>query len=205
MGKKGDWLSSLKKAFSRSFKEKKRQKNVEEHHPVPDQPIIENDGGSDDSHPFPPPEEVKPIVVVDDPPQNVYSIAAASDATTSILGDATSSLDLGKSREEAAAVTIQTIFRGYLARRAKWGLRGLARLKTVIEGRNVKRQTENTLKCTKNFSHLQSQINFRRIRMSEENQALQKQILRAKEFENMQNGDEWNDSLQSKEEIEAKQ
>ncbi|XP_071709879.1 protein IQ-DOMAIN 2-like [Rutidosis leptorrhynchoides] len=204
MGKKGGWLSSLKKTFSPISKERKRQKNIEEHHSVPDPPIVENAGGSDDFHPFPPPEEVKPIVAVDEPPQNVYSVAAASTATASTSMDATTPLHSGKSREEVAALKIQTIFRGYLARRALWGLRGLVRLKTVVEGPNVKRQTANTLKCTKNLSHLQSQINSRRIRMSEENQALQKQILRTKEFENMQNGDEWNDSVQSKEEMEAK-
>ncbi|GKC51245.1 hypothetical protein Tco_1073990, partial [Tanacetum coccineum] len=45
-----------------------------------------------------------------------------------------------------------------------------------------------------------------RIRMSEENQALQKQLLekRAKEMESLQMGEEWNDSPQSKEQKEAK-
>ncbi|GJW63292.1 mitogen-activated protein kinase kinase 2 [Tanacetum coccineum] len=49
-------------------------------------------------------------------------------------------------------------------------------------------------------------INSRRIRMSEENQALQKQLLekRAKEMESLQMGEEWNDSPQSKEQKEAK-
>lgn len=204
MGKKGGWLSSLKKTFSPSSKEKKRQKNVEECHSVPDPPIVENAGVVEDSHPFSPPEEVKPIVVVDELPHNAYSVAAPSGVTASTSVAATTTLHLGKSREEAAAVRIQTIFRGYLARRALWGLRGLVRLKTVVEGPNVKRQTANTLKCTKNLSHLQSQINSRRIRMSEENQALQKHILKTKEYENMQNGDEWNDSAHSREEMEAK-
>ncbi|PWA65088.1 IQ-domain 2 [Artemisia annua] len=57
-----------------------------------------------------------------------------------------------------------------------------------------------------NISRVESQINSRRIRMSEENQALEKQLFqkRAKEMESLQMGEEWNDSLQSKEEIEAK-
>lgn len=67
-------------------------------------------------------------------------------------------------------------------------LRGLVRLKTLVEGAAVKRQTANTLKCMQNLSRVQSQINSRRIRMSEENQALQKQLLqkRAKEIESLQ-------------------
>lgn len=206
MGKKGSWFSSIKKTLSPSSKEKKSQKSVEVPYSVPEtSSIVENVGGSGDSHPFPPPEEVKPVVVEDQPPQNVYSVAAANGAAaTSAAVAAATTLDSGKSREEVAAIRIQTLFRGYLARRALWGLRGLVRLKAVIEGSNVKRQTANTLKCTKSLSHLQSQINSRRIRMSEENQAIQKQLLRAKEFENMQNGDDWNDSVQSKEEMEAK-
>ncbi|XP_023744891.1 protein IQ-DOMAIN 2 [Lactuca sativa] len=194
MGRKGSWLSSIKKTLSPISKEKKIQKSerrafVEENPSVPDASIVENAGGSYD----PPPEDVIPIEVEAEPPITADTTAAA----------ATSSRYAGKSREEAAAIRIQTAFRGYLARRALWALRGLVRLKTVVEGPGVNRQTANTLKCTQNANHLQSQINSRRIRMSE-NQALQRQILRAKELANLQNGDDWNDSVQSKEEMEAK-
>ncbi|KAJ6798598.1 protein IQ-DOMAIN 1-like [Iris pallida] len=55
------------------------------------------------------------------------------------------------------------------------------------------------------LARVQSQVRSRRIRMSEENQALQRQLLlkREKELENLRMGDEWDDSLQSKEQIEA--
>lgn len=199
MGKKGNWFSSLKRTLSPSSKQKKSQKSentgFEEERPLPVVPeIVEHVGGSTDSHPFPPPEEVKSVDV------EVEPLQAASSAT--IASTSTATRYLGKS-EEVAAIKIQTVFRGYLARRAMWGLRGLVRLKAVVEGPSVKRQTANTLKCTQSISHVQSQINSRRIRMSEENQALQRQ-LRAKEMASMQNGDEWNDSVQSKEEMEAK-
>ncbi|KAJ0806164.1 putative IQ motif, EF-hand binding protein [Helianthus annuus] len=207
MGKKGNWFSSIKKSFSPSSKEKKSQSEqqgvVEEQKQpsVPDTPIIENVDGSCDSHPFSPPEETRPLGVQPEPPQtaSVNITVAESTAVAAVMTQYA-----GKSQEEVAAIIIQTVFRGYLARRAFWGLRGLVRLKTVIEGPCARRQTVNTLKCIQSLSHLQSQISSRRFRMSEEIQALQKQLLRNKETANMQTGDEWDDRVQSKEEIEAK-
>ncbi|KAJ0557569.1 putative IQ motif, EF-hand binding protein [Helianthus annuus] len=230
MGRKGNWLSSIKKVLSPSSKEKKNQKSKKNAYaddkslepPVapivaptvaPNPPIVE----PDNSHQIPPLEEVKPIEVEDEQAKHAYSVAAAaaaaSQAAAAAAQAAAESVRLaeltrysGKSKEEVAAIRIQTTFRGYLARRALRALRGLVRLKTLVEGPAVKRQTANTLKCMQNLSRVHSQINSRRIRMSEENQALQKQLLqkRAKEIESLQMGEEWNDSLQSKEEIEAK-
>ncbi|EPS69036.1 hypothetical protein M569_05735, partial [Genlisea aurea] len=109
-----------------------------------------------------------------------------------------------KSKEDLAATRIQTAFRGYLARRALRALRGLLRFKSLIDGPIVKRQTSNTLKCMQSLSRVQSQIQSRRLRMLEENRALQRQLLqkRAKELETLKMGEEWDDSLQSKEKIE---
>ncbi|KAM0068625.1 putative IQ motif, EF-hand binding protein [Helianthus debilis subsp. tardiflorus] len=230
MGRKGNWLSSIKKVLSPSSKEKKNQKSKKNAYaddkslepPVapivaptvaPNPPIVE----PDNSHQIPPLEEVKPIEVEDEQAKHAYSVAAAAaaaaQAAAAAAQAAAESVRLaeltrysGKSKEEVAVIRIQTTFRGYLARRALRALRGLVRLKTLVEGPAVKRQTANTLKCMQNLSRVHSQINSRRIRMSEENQALQKQLLqkRAKEIESLQMGEEWNDSLQSKEEIEAK-
>lgn len=55
-------------------------------------------------------------------------------------------------------------------------LRGLVRLKTLIQGQSVKRQATTTLRCMQTLARVQSQIRARRIRMSEENQALQRQL-----------------------------
>lgn len=76
----------------------------------------------------------------------------------------------------------------FQARRALRALRGLVRLKSLVEGSTVKRQTTNTLRFMQGISRVQSQINSRRIRMSEENQALQRQLLQkhAKELESLQ-------------------
>lgn len=221
MGRKGNWLSSIKKALSPSSKEKRSQKSKKKafedekssEPPPPIAPIVE----TVNSYQIPPPEEVKPIEVEDEQAKHAYTVAvaaaAAAEAAATVAQAAAESVRLteltrysGKSKEEVAAIRIQTAFRGHLARRALRALRGLVRLKTLVEGPAVKRQTANTLKCMQNLSRVQSQINSRRIRMSEENQALQKQLLqkRAKEIESLQMGEEWNDSLQSKEEIEAK-
>ncbi|KAE9585464.1 putative IQ motif, EF-hand binding protein [Lupinus albus] len=112
----------------------------------------------------------------------------------------------GKPKDEVAAIKIQTAFRRCLARRALQALRGLARLKSLMEGAIVKRQAASTLRSMQTLARVQSQIHSRRIRMLEENQALQRQILQkhAKELDSMRIGEEWDDSLQSKEQIEAK-
>lgn len=66
-------------------------------------------------------------------------------------------------------------------------LRGLVRLKSLIQGQSVKRQASTTLRCMQTLARVQSQIRARRIRMSEENQALQRQLQqkRDKELEKM--------------------
>lgn len=75
----------------------------------------------------------------------------------------------------------------FQARRALRALRGLVRLKLLMEGSVVKRQAANTLKCMQTLARVQSQIRSRRIRMLEETQALQRQLLQkhAKELENL--------------------
>lgn len=73
------------------------------------------------------------------------------------------------------------------ARRALRALRGLVRLKSLMESSTVKRQASNTLRCMQTLARVQSQIHFRRVRMLEENQALQKQLLQkhAKDLESL--------------------
>lgn len=228
MGRKGSWFSSVKKAFGSSSKTKKNQKankskenyGVTEKASTPEFPTLEAVDVSNDSHPLPPdpPEEVKLTEIVEDEQtKHAYTVAvataAAAEAAVAAAQAAAEAVRLtevtrysGRSKEEAAAIKIQTAFRGYLAKRALRALRGLVRLKSLVEGSTVKRQTTNTLKCMQSLSRVQSQINSRRIRMAEENQALQRQLLqkRAKELESIQMGDDWNDSLQSKEQVEAK-
>ncbi|XP_062207345.1 protein IQ-DOMAIN 3-like [Phragmites australis] len=109
------------------------------------------------------------------------------------------------SREELAAIKIQTAFRGYLARRALRALRGLVRLKSLVDGNAVKRQTAHTLHCTQTMTRVQTQIYSRRVKMDEEKQALQRQLQlkHQRELEKMKIDEDWDHSHQSKEQVEA--
>ncbi|GLT79323.1 hypothetical protein SLA2020_508150 [Shorea laevis] len=249
MGKKGKWLSSLKKAFSPESKEKKNQKSKENlfgkqkdleptasesttletvrlSHPQPQEVKLteaENGVNAQNGPPY-------SIAVINAAPADAAITSAPTDAAitfaptdatiTSAPADssitaAVTAVEVvppttvnqfaGKSKEEAAAIKIQKAFRGYQARRAVRALRGLFRLKSLMEGNVVKRQATNTLRCMQTLSRVQCQIHTRRIRMTEANQALQRQLLQkhAKELANLRIGEEWDDSLQSKEQIEA--
>jgi hypothetical protein len=74
------------------------------------------------------------------------------------------------------------------ARRALRALRGLVRLKLLVEGNSVKRQAASTLRCMQTLARVQSQIRSRRLKMSEENQALQRQLLLKQELESLRVG-----------------
>ncbi|KAG2262415.1 hypothetical protein Bca4012_012922 [Brassica carinata] len=216
MGKKAKWFSSVKKAFSPDSKKSKHKSPESPNGVISNLPPLPDNARQP---PPPPPLEVRLAEVVVE--RNIINLSSPStdavNATTttdvplvpysssSAPPRATPTRFAGKSNEEAAAILIQTIFRAYLAKRAIRAMRGLVRLKTLMEGSVVKRQAANTLKCMQTLSRVQSQIRARRIRMSEENQARQKQLLQkhAKELAGLKNGDNWNDSIQSKEKVEA--
>ncbi|KAM7495003.1 hypothetical protein LguiB_029612 [Lonicera macranthoides] len=225
MGKKGSWFSAVKKALSPEPKEKKdkkphkskkkwfgKQKSLDVEFsaaetalavPVPPSPSL---------------EEVKLNRAENEQSKHAYSVAfatavaaeaavAAAQAAAEVVRLTGAARYSGKTKEEIAAIRIQTAFRGHLARRALRALRGLVRLKSIIQGQSVKRQATTTLRCMQTLARMQSQIRARRIRMSEENQALQRQIQNKHEKEiekfRVSMGENWDDSLQSKEQVEA--
>ncbi|KAJ8533856.1 hypothetical protein K7X08_007180 [Anisodus acutangulus] len=218
MGKKGSWFSSIKKALSPDTKKTSKSKKKwsgKEKDPVPDSspPVTSS---VSPPQPVPHVEEVALAEVEEEQTKHAYSIAvstsAAAETSATATEDAAEIVPLakvthfaGKSKEEVATIRIQTAFRGYLARRALRALRGLVRLKSLADGPTGKRQTGHTLKCMQTLSHVQSQISSRRIRLLEENRALQRQLMQkhAKELESLRRGEEWDDSAQSKEQIEA--
>ncbi|KVI06899.1 IQ motif, EF-hand binding site-containing protein [Cynara cardunculus var. scolymus] len=83
----------------------------------------------------------------------------------------------GKSKEEIAAIKIQTVYRGHMARKDWRVLRARRRLRVMIKGQAVKRQTASTLMCMQTMARVQSQVRSRRIRMAEVNKDLQRQLL----------------------------
>ncbi|KAK9699531.1 hypothetical protein RND81_08G179500 [Saponaria officinalis] len=222
MGKKGGWFSAVRKALSpQSKKDQKRnakKKWNEENRALETAPPEEQVSGGGVPALLPPHVVTKSNEIDTDDEQNkhAYSVAiataaaaeaavAAAQAAAEVVRLTTVPRFVGKSKEEIAAIKIQTAFRGYLARRALRALRGLVRLKSLIEGQSVKRQAATTLRCMQTLARVQSQIRSRRIRMSEENQALQRQLQQKHEteLEKLRMGDSWDDSTQSKEQIEA--
>lgn len=137
--------------------------------------------------------------------------AAAAHAVAKVV-QLTESYYSTNSPEECSAIKIQTAFRGYLVRRNFHTLRGLMRLQALVQGQSVRRQATNTMRCMQALVRVHSQICSRRIRMFEENQALQHHLQQKyeKELENRTSNSEadhqqdWESSLLTKEEIEAR-
>lgn len=221
MGKKGSWFSALKKALGSSKKSKSRTKgSAKEKDLDPAVSLSEETnaltipGGSTPE----PIEDVKLTEAENQQSKHAYNVAlatavaaeaavAAAQAAAEVVRLTSVAHYSGRSKEEIAAIKIQTAFRGYLARRALRALRGLVRLKSLIQGQSVKRQATSTLRAMQTLARVQSQIRARRIRMSEENEALQRQLQQKSEREleklRASIGEQWDDSMQSKEQIEA--
>ncbi|CAA0833312.1 IQ-domain 13 [Striga hermonthica] len=112
-----------------------------------------------------------------------------------------------------SATMIQAAYRGYLARRNFRALRGLVRLQGMVRSENVKRQTMNAMKQMQLLVRVQTQIQSRRIQMLE-NHALyctkEKDAESnpgkwpANQFRDAENSEDWDDSMLTKEEIEAR-
>ncbi|TMX00115.1 hypothetical protein EJD97_001371 [Solanum chilense] len=225
MGKKGSWFSSVKKALSpdpkekadkKASKSKKKWFGKEKNTHLDSSTAVTATASPPRPVPVPPVEEIKLEEVEEEQTKHAYSVAvataaaaeaavAAAHAAAEVVRLTTVNQFSGKSQEEVAAIRVQTAFRGYLARRALRALRGLVRLKSLVDGPTAQRQTANALKCMQTLSRMQSQISSRRIRMLEENRTLQRQLMQkhVKELESLRRGEEWDDSLQSKERVEA--
>ncbi|XP_008442658.2 protein IQ-DOMAIN 2 isoform X1 [Cucumis melo] len=211
MGRKGNWLRNLKKALSPSSKRKKDQKSKlseKQKHP--------NSGPTPFvtiANQLSQIEKVKPTCQKNEghcevrrvPNSNSTGMASTT-AATKCVQTITETQFTRKSREELAVIKIQSVFRGYLARSEIQALRGLLRLKSLMESFVVDRQAMNSIRCMQVFVRVHSQIRLRRLKKLEENHALQKRLLQkhSKELEIFQGGKGWNDSTQSKEQVEAK-
>ncbi|XP_004505151.1 protein IQ-DOMAIN 13 isoform X2 [Cicer arietinum] len=118
--------------------------------------------------------------------------------------------------QHASATKIQAAYRGYMARRSFRALKGLVRLQGVVRGQNVKRQTVSAMKHMQLLVRVQSQIQSRRIQMLENQARYQAEFKNDKDaastFGKMTlgngseagNNEDWDDSLLTKEEVEAR-
>ncbi|TKY51560.1 IQ-DOMAIN 1 [Spatholobus suberectus] len=225
MGRKGTWFSAVKKVFiSDSKKDQKHHHHHKSkfacfgvHHP---EDLERADGGAPIAvvPSLPPRKETKPRSEAENEQSKqafslVLATAVAAGAAVAAAAEVARLTNTprssGRKNQEVAAIRIQTAYRGYLARRSLRGLRGLARLRTLVQGQSVQRQAATSLQCMQTLSRLQSQVRARKTRMCEENQALQRQLQqkREKEFDKLQAtqvGEKWDDSSKSKEQIEAK-
>ncbi|GER28304.1 IQ-domain 3 [Striga asiatica] len=115
----------------------------------------------------------------------------------------------GKSKEEIAAIKIQTAFRGYLARRRLRALRGVVRLKSLVTGKSIKQQASATLQWMQTVSRLQSEVRARRMTKlsSIENSAIHRKIQHNSEKETEKSKisieENWDDNSQTRDQIES--
>ncbi|KAF8393457.1 hypothetical protein HHK36_021701 [Tetracentron sinense] len=70
----------------------------------------------------------------------------------------------GGGRERWAAVKIQTIFRGYLAKKALRALKGLVKLQALVRGYLVRKQATATLHCMQALIRAQATVRSKRAR-----------------------------------------
>ncbi|XXG67208.1 hypothetical protein AAC387_Pa06g0608 [Persea americana] len=80
-------------------------------------------------------------------------------------------------REDLAAVKIQAVFRGYLAKRALRALKGLVKLQALVRGYIVRKQTLDTLQCMHTLVRVQARALADRTHCFHNNQLLSKRGL----------------------------
>ncbi|KAF3492757.1 hypothetical protein DY000_02056646 [Brassica cretica] len=103
--------------------------------------------------------------------------------------------------KKASATKIQAAFRGYMARRSFRALKGLVRLQRVVRGHSVKRQTMNAMKYMQLLVRVQTQVQSRRIQMLEHRTRNEKDDPK---LASSLASDDWDDSVLTKEEKEAR-
>ncbi|KAL0457161.1 UNVERIFIED_CONTAM: protein IQ-DOMAIN 1 [Sesamum latifolium] len=97
---------------------------------------------------------------------------AAAKAAAAVIQLTTAASGRASAVEEFAAVKIQSVFRGYLARKALNALKGLVKLQALVRGHLVRKQATATLRCMQALVTAQARAREQRIRMAEEIKAV---------------------------------
>ncbi|KAL9294736.1 putative IQ motif, EF-hand binding protein [Arabidopsis thaliana] len=210
MGK--SWFSAVKKALSPEPKQKKEQPHKSKKWFGKSKKLdVTNSGAAYSPRTV---KDAKLKEIEEQQSRHAYSVAiataaaaeaavAAAQAAAEVVRLSALSRFPGKSMEEIAAIKIQTAFRGYMARRALRALRGLVRLKSLVQGKCVRRQATSTLQSMQTLARVQYQIRERRLRLSEDKQALTRQLQQKHNKDFDKTGENWNDSTLSREKVEA--
>ncbi|KZV20780.1 protein IQ-DOMAIN 14 [Dorcoceras hygrometricum] len=119
-----------------------------------------------------------PVMVADMMKKRALAVAtaAAADAATAAAKAAAVVVQMRNAAsgrgsapvEDAAAVKIQSCFRGYLARKALNALKGLVKLQALVRGHLVRKQAATTLRCMQALVNVQARARAQRLRMAEE-------------------------------------
>lgn len=143
----------------------------------------------------------------------VHTEPLASDANAQAISDSTTSprtyLQVSQAelytKEDQAAIVIQSAFRSFLARRALRALKGLVRLQALVRGHAVRKQAAETLQCMQSLVKAQARVRARQVRIALEGQVTQKKASenvhedQAREIE-----ERWCGAIGSVEEMQAK-
>lgn len=109
-----------------------------------------------------------------------------------------------KERENDAAIKIQTMFRGFLARKALRALKGLVKLQAIIRGHLVRHQAVTTLKRLQSVVNIQSQACAKRVQVVDCTSHNNYQDFKGRDIKiDMNSQKRWDDSILTKEEEDA--
>nr|XP_043624619.1 protein IQ-DOMAIN 11 [Erigeron canadensis] len=109
-----------------------------------------------------------------------------------------------KEMENDAAIKIQTVFRGFLARKALRALKGLVKLQAIIRGHLVRHQAVTTLKRLQSVVNIQTQACAKRVQVADCTCHHNFQETRGKDIKmDMNSQKRWDDSILTKEEEDA--